>query len=375
MGERIVLFAVLLGVPSFAWGVGYLIDWKYESKWRAAVLEQYPDVDRKQLDAMPLRRYCREGDDSREMPVCGWYPSVEMMLRCSLVAMVVGLGLVFAIFLMGRVSRGSRNRLVLVFKPGLYLTLTTLVFLALLHSGLFLAALTLGQIATVGHVIVIGMFFVIAVGLGAVICVILLIRALILMLRIPPTIVVGRSISEQRGPFLWKYIRDLAFKINALPPENIVVGFESNFFVIDAAVKCFSGLIKGRTLYLSLPLCRILNEAELRAIVGHELEHFKGNDTKFSRRFAPIYRGSFEALGTLQQSMSASVASIGMMPALSVLSYFFESFTTAKNEIGRDRELAADKIGAELSSREAAGSALLKTHAFGLARFSVCESI
>jgi Zn-dependent protease with chaperone function len=365
MGERLVLVAILLIVPLMALGVGTLIESKYEAKWRVAVLEQFPEMDRKQLDAMPLRRYCREIEESRDMPVCKWYPAVRMMLRGSVAAVVVGLGLVLAIYMMGRVSRGSRNRLVLVFKPGLYLTLITLVFLALLHSGIFLAAITLGQIATVGYVIIFGMFLIIAVGLGAAACIILLVRAIVLMLRIPPTVVAGRLISEQRGPFLWKYIRDLSSNIKALPPENIVVGFENNFFVIDAAVKCFSGLVKGRTLYLSLPLCRILNEAELRAIVGHELGHFKGNDTKFSRRFAPIYRGATEALASLQQNMSESITSVGMMPALSVLSYFFESFATAKNEIGRDRELAADRVGAELSSREAAASALVKTHAFG----------
>ena len=133
-----------------------------------------------------------------------------------------------------------------------------------------------------------GMFLVIAVGLGAAVCVILLLRAVIVMLRKSPTIVAGRTVSEQRGPYLWKHIRDLASKIDALPPQNIIVGLDNSFFVIEAAVKCFNGLIKGRTLYLSLPLCRILSEVELRAIVGHELGHFKGDDTRYSRRFAPI---------------------------------------------------------------------------------------
>lgn len=365
MGERIVLFAILLVVPVFALGAGYLIESTYESKWRAAVLEQYPNMDRKQLDEMPLRRYCREIEESRDMPVCKWYPLVQTMLRASIVAIVVGVGLVAGIYLMGRMSRGSRDRLVLVFKPGLYLTLITLVFLALLHSGLFLGAITLSEIATIGHVIGVSMFLIMAVGLGAAVCVIFLVRAILLMLRIPPTIVAGRTVSEQRGPFLWKYIRDLASTAKALPPQSIVVGFDSNFFVIDSKVKCFNGLIKGRTLYLSLPLCRILTEPELRAIVGHELGHFKGNDTNFSRRFAPIYRGAIEALATLQRSRSASLSSVGMMPAISVLSYFFESFATAKNEIGRDRELAADAIGAALSTREAMAAALVKVHAFG----------
>lgn len=364
MGERIVLFVVLLGIPLFSFGSGYLIESNYEQKWRAAVLEQYPDIGREKLDIMPLRRYCREIPESQGIQVCGWYPAVQTMMAASLAAIIVGFSLIAGIFLMSRAARGSRNRLVLLFKPGLYLTLIALVFLSLLHSGLFLAALILGQIATIGHVMVIGMFFVMVVGLGAAGCLLLLVRAIVLMLRIPPIIVAGRLLSEQRGPAFWTHVRSLAATIKALSPENIVVGFESNFFVVDGIVKCFSGVLRGRTLYLSLPLCRILNEAELRAVIGHELGHFKGNDTKFSRRFAPIYRGATEALRTLQQNMSESVASVGMMPALSVLSYFFQSFATAENEISRDRELAADRIGAEVSSREAAGAALVKVHAF-----------
>ena len=160
MSNRILLFAILLVVPLFALGVRYLIDLTFESKWREAVLLQIPDIDQKKLDAMPLRRYCREVEEGRAMPVCSWYPAVQTMQRGSLIAIVAGLSLVVAIFLMGRFSRGSRNRLVLVFKPGLYLTLITLVFLALSHAGLFLAAITLGQIASVGYVIIYGMFLV-----------------------------------------------------------------------------------------------------------------------------------------------------------------------------------------------------------------------
>jgi Zn-dependent protease with chaperone function len=150
------------------------------------------------------------------------------------------------------------------------------------------------------------------------------------------------------------------------------------FFVIDALVKCFTGLRKGRTLYLSLPICRILNEEELRAIIGHELGHFKGDDTRFSRRFAPIYRGAFNALGILQ-GMSGNFAAISVMPAVKVLSYFLNSFSSTENQIGRERELVADSIGAELSSRQTQASALIKVHAFGeywdRAVLRMCDSL
>lgn len=364
MGDRIFLAVILLGVPLFAFAVSYQIESTFEPKWQTAVREQFPDIEQAKLDAMPLRRYCREVAESSELPICSWYPHVQMMQRGSLITAGLGIALISAIFLMSRIAHGNRTSLVLFFKPGLYLTLAALIALSLLHAGLFLTAAILGQIATIGHLIFFGFLLILAIGLGAALCVVLLLRAMILMLRRPVTPVIGRAVSEQRGPLLWQYVRDLARRIDALPPENIVVGFDNNFFVIDADVKCFSGALKGRTLYLSLPLCRILNEPELRAIIGHELGHFKGGDTAYSRRFAPIYRGAGEALATLRQNMSESITGLAILPAVSVLSFFFDSFNTAAMEISRERELVADGIGAQLSGKENAASGLVKAHAF-----------
>jgi hypothetical protein len=51
MSDRALLLAVLLTVPLFSLGASYLIKSSYEAKWRAAVVQQYPDLDRKQRHA------------------------------------------------------------------------------------------------------------------------------------------------------------------------------------------------------------------------------------------------------------------------------------------------------------------------------------
>jgi hypothetical protein len=125
MSDRVALFAILLVVPLVAWGIAYKIETKMEAAWRAAVQSEIADGDTKtRLSAMTLRRYCREVEESRELPVCQWYPAVHLMQRGSILAISLGIALVLAVYLMGRVARGSRNRLALVFKPGLYITLT-----------------------------------------------------------------------------------------------------------------------------------------------------------------------------------------------------------------------------------------------------------
>src|SRR5581483_2385205 len=253
MGDRIFLAVILLGAPLFAYAVAYQIDARFEPKWRAAVLEQFPEIDPARQEIIPLRRYCREIPESAALPVCSWYPRVQMLERGALITAALGGALILAIVLMARIARGNRTLLALLFKPGLYLTVAPLILLTLLHAGLFLGAATLGQIATLGHLMIFGFGLIVAVGLGAGLCIVLLARAMLLMLRRPAIPVIGRAVAEQRGPLLWQYVRDLARRIDALPPEHIVVGFDNIFFVIDSDIQCFSGALRGRTLYLSLP--------------------------------------------------------------------------------------------------------------------------
>jgi hypothetical protein len=134
--------------------------------------------------------------------------------------------------------------------------------------------------------------------------------------------------------------------------------------VTQAAVRRAGGVFKGRTMFLSLPLCRILSEPELRSIIGHELGHFRGLDTKFSQKFYPIYRGVFDSLGALERNWRGSAQGLAFLPAFAVLGCFMESFQTAEKEIGRDRELAADQVAVEAAGKQAIASALVKTHAF-----------
>ena len=114
--------------------------------------------------------------------------------------------------------------------------------------------------------------------------------------------------------------------------------------------------LSGLTLFISLPVCRILNEAELRAIIGHELGHFRGEDTKFSQKFFPFYRG-------VSESLEGSRAAL-FFPAYAILNYFMEGFEAQVRGIGRARELAADQVGVEVSDPVNVATALVKLHAF-----------
>jgi Zn-dependent protease with chaperone function len=142
---------------------------------------------------------------------------------------------------------------------------------------------------------------------------------------------------------------------------------EPSFFVTEAEVSSLAGELKGRTMFVSLPLSRILTLDEWSAVIDHELGHFKGLDARFSRDFFPLYRGTEEALMQLadfSEEGQSALVSFPVLPGLAVLGHFYTCFATAENTISRERELAADAVAAETSGRMATASALVKLHAY-----------
>jgi Zn-dependent protease with chaperone function len=177
--------------------------------------------------------------------------------------------------------------------------------------------------------------------------------------------VIGDALSAAECPALWKRVEETATKLGALAPEHIVIGLDPNFFVTEAAVICSSGELTGRTLYCSLPLCRILSASELTSILGHELSHFSGLDTRFSKRFYPVYRGTASSMAMLGEAADErGPASIALLPAIAILGYFLECFSLAESRFSRERELAADVAAAGVTSPVTAAAALVKVHAF-----------
>lgn len=230
-----------------------------------------------------------------------------------------------------------------VFKPGLFFTALLLIILVPVHAVLAMAAMYYAESAFLGRVPV---FLIAAVGFGAVAGVVAITRNVFSLVRNAGTLVIGKIASRNDAPDLWKRVDDIADQLGALRPESLVLGLDPNFFVTEADVTCLTGSCSGRTLYCSLPLMRILSTTEFAAIIGHELGHYKGLDTKFSQEFFPIYRGTADSIAALQETRREGAAVIALLPAIALLSYFLEAFEAAETRISRDRELIADKEGA-----------------------------
>jgi Zn-dependent protease with chaperone function len=360
MVSRTWLFGLVLAVPLIGFGVAEAIQAHLNSQLRSAFRKEYPSATEHQVAQMTIDRLC-EVSPLELRDLCGTNTNLNLMSRAALVAGAIGFSWLLLIRLAGGLARNNRNFLVAFFTPGLYLTALVLSGLILVHAAVAMGAIYYGESALVGRVHV---RLIAAIGLGALVGVLAIARGTFSVVRKAETFVIGKTVTRVQAPQLWREVEATALRLGALQPDNLVVGLDPNFFVTEIGVICLDGRLNGRTLYCSLPLCRILSKEELTSVIGHELGHFKGQDTKFSKRFYPIYRGTVSSLTALQAAGDTGPGAIALLPAIAVLSYFLECFCVAESRLSRERELAADQAAASVASPHAIAVALVKLHAF-----------
>ncbi|RYF71810.1 MAG: hypothetical protein EOO29_29400, partial [Comamonadaceae bacterium] len=176
-----------------------------------------------------------------------------------------------------------------------------------------------------------------------------------------PMAVLGRALTQEQAPALWRYVADLAERVGARQPQHIVLGIEDSFYVTasDVVVQPAQQRLEGQTLHLPLTFLTLLRRDEIDAIVGHELGHFVGDDTAYSLRFAPLYSGMVDAL----QRVDGDEFEWGNAPAVSFGNYLLDRFDRAVKHWSRVRELEADRVGASVAGAEASARALVRVTA------------
>lgn len=160
-------------------------------------------------------------------------------------------------------------------------------------------------------------------------------------------------------PSLWAHVRDICQRVEVTPPDHIVAGIDTNFFVTEAPLITTGGDLDGRTLYVSLSLLKALERDEASAVLSHEMAHFHG-DTEVSSKLAPLLDHFALYLRDLMDSPLT-------LPVFYLMRLHRAAMELAIAKHSRDREFVADATAARVVSPEAIGRALVRIGAY--ARF------
>ncbi|MEL6980314.1 MAG: M48 family metalloprotease [Pseudomonadota bacterium] len=290
--------------------------------------------------------------------LCGEIDRIAWLRQAS-VWSAAALVLVIAVFLtLAAIAGASRRLNATLFPPLMPLTTLAVAALVFVHGAIITYCVYLFEIANFGQ----SYWWAPAiVGGGALLGATSLLATLRSANRDAPQPVLGRAVGREDAPKLWAHVDGLADALGAEKPTNILVGLEPTFFATAAPVATPERPepLDGETLYLSLPLLRLFTKAELNAVLGHELGHFRGGDTDYSMRFAPVYRSLVKAIHALEGD-DGRVDWVAAIPGSMILKLMLEAFGRNERRISRDREFEADRAGLEVSNAEGLGLSLAK---------------
>jgi Zn-dependent protease with chaperone function len=166
----------------------------------------------------------------------------------------------------------------------------------------------------------------------------------------------GELVSKADAPELWSRIESIAQTLGTAPPDRIVAGIEASFFVTEHPVTLAGTRLEGRTLFVSLPMLKIMSLDEADAVLGHELAHFSGEDTLWSKRISPLL-GKFEIyLHALYNGLAVPVARF--------MHFFWDLYLVSIRRLSRVREFRADQVGSSVNSPAAMARALVKVASY-----------
>lgn len=174
----------------------------------------------------------------------------------------------------------------------------------------------------------------------------------------------GTLLKKTDAPELWQRVTDMANRLSIAPPDQIFVGIDDNFFVTEHQVKVGGEIYNGRTLFASLSLLKTLTRSEADAVLAHELAHFSGEDTIYSKRISPL-------LGKYGHYLEALYQGGLSRPVFHFMFFFWNMYQMALSKQSREREFRADRIGSELTSPGDIARSLVKIAAYCKYRFKV----
>lgn len=279
------------------------------------------------------------------------------LLLASLATLGFGITVIALYWLVARLCGANRIALALVFPPLTFVGLLAVALLILSHAAVVGLAVFAAESHWLGSVepwalsVLVGLGAIAALGVA---------YAAVRSFGNAKIGVIGSPLNPLDQPRLMLLVRQIARKIGTRAPDNVIVGMDANFFVTHADISLpgVDGPLKGRTLFLSVPLMRGLSVSELSAIVAHELAHFANKDAAYSQRFAPVYARLNES--TNSDASKRTPRNPFSVPVRVLTGFMAQAFHANVARVSQKRELAADRRAAEATSAVDLANALLK---------------
>lgn len=164
----------------------------------------------------------------------------------------------------------------------------------------------------------------------------------------------GPELREADHPELFRHLREVAAATGQPLPAEVYAVADMNAWVMDRGGML--GMGSRRVMGLGLPLLKILNVSEARAVIAHEFGHFYGGDTKLGPW---IFR--------TRQALSRTINALGEEGSLlqKPFLWYGNGFLRITQGISRSQEFTADRLAAETAGGGAMKSALIALHRSG----------
>ncbi|HLX30177.1 MAG TPA: M48 family metalloprotease [Casimicrobiaceae bacterium] len=298
----------LFAVPLLGWLSGQYLEHSHDRQFQQMLAQQ------KLTSSLSYSLLCAKlesegvlANNSSAAKLCEPADDVRNVYRASMAIAAIGAILMLLIVGAKTLAGQNRHRMSVVFGPLIRVVLLLLAASVLAQAALFVFSIYVLEAAAIQRV---HFGILVAVAIGAFIVCFQLLRAAFAFFKTTPNLIRGIVLDRSKYSNIYAFADGVAKKLNAQPPDNIIIGLEPNFFVTANEVKAAipNVVLRGSTLYLSLSLMRLLSKEELCAVIGHELGHFRGEDTAYSLRFAPIYR-------RLSHTLNAMISGTPEMPA------------------------------------------------------------
>jgi len=138
VAQHLRLFGFILVVPLIGLAVAAAIDTRSNSELRRVVRAQNPSMSADEVSQLTVAGLC-ERTVALTSDVCGFNRHIRLLGVFSAAAALTGLSLVALIWMAGVAAKRSRQLLLRIFKPGLYVTACVLIGLVVGHAAIAIA--------------------------------------------------------------------------------------------------------------------------------------------------------------------------------------------------------------------------------------------